>query len=82
MLAVVVVGEDFHYAGVVQLLADLLFTVEAFEENRVGFHLGVRNFDCHSRPGAFVRGAEDRGHAATFNQVLNQVMVEFVAGAE
>ena len=82
VLTMMVVGENLHHARMIKLLADLLFTVESLEKDRICLHLRMRNFDRYPTTRLLVCGTEDGSHAATFNQVLNQIMVEFVAGAQ
>jgi hypothetical protein len=63
----------------IELLSDLLFTLEALEKDWVALHLRVWNFDGNTLARAQVRGLEDRGHAAAGDQTLNLEVVEFFA---
>ena len=82
MLAAVVVGEDLHDAGVIELLADFLFAMETVEEYRVGFHFRMRNLDGDGSAVAQVRAAKNRRHAAAGDQAFDAVVIELVAGME
>jgi hypothetical protein len=66
----------------IELFADVLFAVEAIEQNRVGFHFRVREFDCNRAAVTFVGAAVNRGHAAAGDQALDAVMIEKIAGME
>ena len=76
------VGENFHHVGMVELLSDFLFTHEAIVENRVRFHLGMRNLDRNGFSSTLVGGTENGCHPAAGGSVFNSVVVEFVAGVE
>ena len=45
--AAVFAVEGLDHAGMVELLPNLLFALEALEEHRVGFHLRKRDLDGH-----------------------------------
>ena len=66
----------------VEFLADFLFALEAVEENRVGFHFRVRDFDGDGLPVAHVGGRENGGHAAAGDKAVDAVVIELIAGVE
>src|SRR5581483_5499051 len=52
------------------------------EQNDVGLHLGMRNFEGDGASGARVDGAENGGHAAARHQIFDPVVVQHIAGME
>ena len=82
MLAVMVARENLHHPGMVQLLPDLLFAVEALKKDRIRLHIRMRNFDRHRAARAFIRGTEDGCHAAALHQILNHIVVKLVTGTQ
>ena len=76
------VGEDLHYGGMVEGLADFRFAVEAVEKNRVAFHLRVGHFDSDLTAGFKVGGAENGGHAARSHHAFDLIVVELIPRVE
>ena len=59
--------EGLHHARMIQQLTDLFLTLEAFQQNRVGLHLRMRNFEGDLPAVLLVRGPVQRRHAAVGN---------------
>ena len=74
--------EGLDDSRMIDLLADRLFAPEALEKNRIGFHLRMRNLQCHRTARAQVGSAEERGHAAARNFGVQTVVVQRVPGFE
>src|SRR5260370_26530922 len=68
-----------HHTRMIELFANLLLPLEAIEEERITFHLGMWHFDHYIPAALQVSGAIDRRHAALRDEDLNAVMVELVA---
>ena len=66
----------------IERLADLLFALEAIEEDGIAFHFGVGDFDGDGAAGAKVGGAKDGGHAAAGDDAVDAVMIELIAGVD
>ncbi len=66
----------------VELLADVRFALESVEEERIGLHLGMRDFDGDGAIVAKVGCLKDRGHAAARDELVETVMIELIAGVE
>ena len=64
----------------VQLFADGCFALEAIEEDRIGFHVGMGNFQRDDAIVAHVGGAKDRCHAAAGDGRFDAVGVDLRAG--
>ena len=69
-----------HHAGVVQRLADLLFAIEALEQDRVGFHLRVGHLDGHLLAGLLVGRLVKHRHAGAGNRRVDAVVVKRLSG--
>jgi hypothetical protein len=67
---------------VIELLADFFFALEPIEQNRVGIHFRMRNFDRDGAAIANIRAAKNGGHAASGDQAIDAVMIEQIAGLE
>ena len=67
LLAALFIVQNFYDAGMIEFLADFLFTIKAVKENRVGFHLLMRKFDGHRAARVRIGGAINRSHAASGN---------------
>jgi hypothetical protein len=80
-LAPVFVDIDLHYAGMVHVLADFLFTAKTVEEERVALHFGMRNLDGDLATVAQVSGAEDGSHAAACDKFIQTVVIELLVDA-
>ena len=80
--AAAVLCNDLHHAGMVEFLSNVLFAMEALEENGVALHFGVGDLDGDRAAGQEVSAAEDGGHAASRDDAFDAVMVELVARVE
>jgi hypothetical protein len=81
-LGVFAVREDFHHPGVVQGLPDFFLAMEAVEENRIAFHLGMRDLEGYGTAGARIRSAENGGHAAAGSETVYPVVIELFPGVD
>ncbi len=68
--------------GMIQLLSDFGFAIEAVVEDRVGFGLRVRNFKSDRPARAQIAGAEDGGHAARSHHAFDLIVVDLIPGVE
>ena len=59
--------------------ADLGLALEAVEQHRLAFHLGMRNLDRHLFAVVQIGGAKDGSHAAAGHDGVNPVMVQGIA---
>ena len=66
--------------GVIEAGADLFFSLESLEEDGIGFHGAVGDFEGNLAGIANVSGAIDGSHAAFGNQGLDAIVVEDCAG--
>ena len=66
----------------IELLADLLFALEAVEKERIASISGWGILMATDAVVAQVGGAEDGGHAAAGNEAFDAVVVELIAGME
>ena len=66
----------------IEFLADFGFALEAVEEEWVGLHFRMRDFDGDRGRCCEVGRLEDRGHAAARDELIETVMIELVASAE
>ncbi len=80
--AAVVIRVHSHDAGMVELLPDFFFTLEAVVKKRIGFDFRMGNFDGYGTLVLEVGGLVDGGHSAPGDEIFQAVMVEFVAGME
>ncbi len=64
----------------IEFLADLLLPLKAVEEQRVRFHLRMRNFDGDGAVVIDIGRAVDRGHAAARDQTVDAVVIEQITG--
>ena len=64
----------------IELFSDLLFAFEAIEEQRVRFHLRMRNLDGDGPVVIDIGRAEDRRHAAARDQILDAIVIEQITG--
>jgi len=63
----------------IEPFANLLFSLEAIEEEWITFHLEMWHFDRYSPAVSQVRGTIDRRHTALSGEAFNPVMVELIA---
>ena len=69
-------AEHAHHHGVIELLANFRFALEAIEENRIGFHVGVWNFQGDDTIVPRIHGAKNRSHTASRDRRFNAVRVD------
>ena len=81
-LAAVLVGEDFHDAGMVHGFADLFFAAETIEKGRITLHFRVGDLDGDLAPCGQVGAAKNGGHSAASGQSVNLVVIELLAGMD
>ena len=74
--AAVVVLDHPRYAGVVQLLANLLFALEAAKKDHVAFDLEVRDFDGHLAARSRIGAAQDQRGRGSGDHAFDTVMVK------
>ena len=80
--AAIVVGEDFHHAGMVERLADFGFALEAVVEGGIALDFRVGNLYRDLAAVAQISGAKNGCHAAAGDEAFNSVMIELIAGME
>jgi hypothetical protein len=56
--------------------------MEAVEENRIAFHLGMRDFEGYGAARPHIGGAENRGHAAAGSETVYPVVIELFPGVD
>src|SRR2546428_1570321 len=71
--------EELDDVGVIEPLPDLLFALEALEENHVALELEVRDLERDGSAAGGVLRLEDRGHPAPGDELGDLVLIELVA---
>ena len=66
----------------VELLTDLQLALKTVVENRIAFHLGMRDLDGDLLSGAQVGAAKNGGHAAAGGHAVDAVVIELIAGMQ
>ena len=80
--AAILLGEDLNDLGMVQGGANRFLPLKAVEEDRVAFHLEVREFDGYDTVGGQIGGAINGGHAAGGDDAIDPVVIEHFAGTK
>jgi hypothetical protein len=73
-------AKDAHYLGMVEAFPDSALALETVIENRIGFEVGVGNFEGDNAVVAQVGGAIYRGHTAASDRGIDAIGIELGTG--